>query len=57
MEAARPPLKRHATANAVVESKLPTVKLARTRSTVAGMGLEHFNQSIGPLGGGREVEK
>ncbi|KAJ9602284.1 Kinesin- motor protein [Cladophialophora chaetospira] len=52
----QPPLKRHATANAVVESKLPTAaKLSRTRSTVAGNGLENFSQSVGPMGGGRRL--
>ncbi|ETI28940.1 hypothetical protein G647_01392 [Cladophialophora carrionii CBS 160.54] len=52
----QPPLKRHATANAVVESRLPTVKQGRaTRSTAAGFGLENFSQSIGPLGGGRRL--
>lgn len=53
-----PPLKRHATTNAVVESKLPT-KLGRNRSTVAGIGMgvsavgvESFSQSVG---GGRRL--
>jgi hypothetical protein len=62
----QPPLKRHATTNAVVESKLPTAarKLGRAKSTVArtgmgigmsmsmGAGVENFSQSIGPAGGG-----
>jgi kinesin family protein 11 len=58
----QPPLKRHATTNAVVESKLPTAarKLGRAKSTVAGTGMgmsmgggvENFSQSIGPAGGG-----
>ncbi|EXJ75949.1 kinesin family member 11 [Cladophialophora psammophila CBS 110553] len=58
----QPPLKRHATTNAVVESRLPTVKSGRmTRSTMAGLagigigGVENFSQSIGPLGGGRRL--
>ncbi|KEF52610.1 kinesin family member 11 [Exophiala aquamarina CBS 119918] len=43
-----PPLKRHATTNAVVESRLP-MKLPRSRSTVAAMttGVENFSQSVG----------
>lgn len=50
----QPPLKRHATANAVVESKLPHTKMGRvTRSTVAGIGVENFSQSVGPMGGRR----
>ncbi|KAK5417188.1 Kinesin-related motor protein [Exophiala xenobiotica] len=62
----QPPLKRHATTNAVVESKLPTAarKLGRAKSTVArmgmgmgmsmsmGAGVENSSQSIGPTGGG-----
>ena len=52
----QPPLKRHATVNAVVESRLPTTKPGRpTRNTLAGLGLENFGQSIGPLGGGRRL--
>ena len=60
----QPPLKRHATTNAVVESKLPTArKLGRAKSTVAGTGMgmgmgggvENFSQSIGPAGGGRRL--
>ncbi|EXJ64986.1 kinesin family member 11 [Cladophialophora yegresii CBS 114405] len=52
----QPPLKRHATANAVVESRLPTTKAGRaTRSTAAGIGLENFSQSVGPLGSGRRL--
>ena len=51
-----PPLKRHATTNAVVESKLPA-KLGRAKSSVAGVavGVENFSQSVGPLGGGRRL--
>ncbi|OQU95893.1 Kinesin motor domain-containing protein [Cladophialophora immunda] len=58
----QPPLKRHATTNAIVESRLPTAKPGRvTRSTMAGLagmgvgGVENFSQSIGPLGGGRRL--
>jgi kinesin family protein 11 len=52
----QPPLKRHATANAVVESRLPTAKAGRaTRSTAAGIGLENFSQSVGPLEGRRRL--
>ncbi|OAL33580.1 hypothetical protein AYO20_07087 [Fonsecaea nubica] len=58
----QPPLKRHATTNAVVESRLPTVKPGRvTRSTMAGLtgigmgGVENLSQSIGPMGGGRRL--
>ncbi|KIX00253.1 uncharacterized protein Z518_10392 [Rhinocladiella mackenziei CBS 650.93] len=51
-----PPLKRHATANAVVESKLPG-KQGRTKNHVTGLGtgvgVENFSQSVGPMGGGR----
>lgn len=53
-----PPLKRHATTNAVVESRLP-MKLGRAKSTVTGMGtgvgVENFSQSVGPLSGGRRL--
>lgn len=46
-----PPLKRHATTNAVVESKLP-MKLPRSKSNIAAMatatGVENFSQSVGP---------
>ncbi|EXJ79097.1 kinesin family member 11 [Capronia epimyces CBS 606.96] len=53
----QPPLKRHATTNAVVESKLP-MKLGRAKSSVAGMpmgiGVENFSQSVG-VGGGRRL--
>jgi len=56
-----PPLKRHATTNAVVESKLP-MKLPRSKSTVAAMatasGVENFSQSVGPppvLSSGRRL--
>ena len=51
----QPPLKRHATANAVVDSRLPTAKLTRSRSTVAAIGSENFSQSVGVLGGGRKL--
>ena len=51
----QPPLKRHATANAVVESRLPATKLGRpTRKTFAG-GVENFSQSVGPMGAGRRL--
>lgn len=55
----QPPLKRHATTNAVVESKLPT-KLGRAKSSMAAMGMpmgvgaENFSRSIG-VGGGRRL--
>lgn len=47
----QPPLKRHATTNAVVESRLP-MKQTRARSTIAnlgaaGLGMENFSSSIG----------
>ncbi|KAG9769252.1 kinesin-domain-containing protein, partial [Aureobasidium melanogenum] len=65
----QPPLKRHATTNAVVESKLPTgvsMKLGRAKSSVAalnmgmgGAGVENssFTQSVGgrTAGGGRRL--
>lgn len=52
----QPPLKRHATANAVVESKLPNTKMGRvTRSTMAGIGVENFSQSVGHMVGGRKL--
>ncbi|OAP62142.1 hypothetical protein AYL99_04345 [Fonsecaea erecta] len=58
----QPPLKRHATTNAIVESRLPTAKSGKvTRSTMAGLagmgigGVENFSQSVGPLGGGRRL--
>lgn len=45
-----PPLKRHATTNAVVESRLP-MKQTRAKSSVASMaagtGVENFSQSLG----------
>lgn len=46
----QPPLKRHATTNAVVESRLP-MKLSRAKSHAAagaGTGVENFSQSVGP---------
>ncbi|KAJ9633821.1 Kinesin- motor protein [Knufia peltigerae] len=56
----QPPLKRHATTNAVVESKLPAKqKFARAKSTMTGMGMntgvENFSQSVGPTMGGRRL--
>jgi kinesin family member 11 len=51
----QPPLKRHATANAVLDSKLPTTRSRAARSTVAGIGVENFSQSVGPMGGGRRL--
>jgi kinesin family member 11 len=51
----QPPLKRHATANAVVDSKLPATRSRAGRSTVTGLGVENFSQSVGPLGGGRRL--
>lgn len=56
----QPPLKRHATTNAVVESKLPAKqKFARAKSTMTGMGMntgvENFSQSIGPSMRGRRL--
>lgn len=51
--AGQPPLKRHATTNAIVESRLPT-KLTRAKSTAAGLamglGVENFAQSVGGPG-------
>lgn len=56
--AGQPPLKRHATTNAIVESRLPT-KLTRAKSTTAGLamglGAENFAQSVGPGTGGRRL--
>ena len=56
-----PPLKRHATTNAVVESKL-AMKLPRAKSSIAvmaaGSGVENFSQSVGPppvLSSGRRL--
>ncbi|EXJ96351.1 kinesin family member 11 [Capronia coronata CBS 617.96] len=55
--AGQPPLKRHATTNAVVESKLP-MKLGRAKSAMPGVGMgmgvgvENFSQSVGVGGGG-----
>ncbi|KIW20748.1 hypothetical protein PV08_01326 [Exophiala spinifera] len=56
----QPPLKRHATTNAVVESRLPAKqKFARAKSTMTGMGvntgIENFSQSVGPTIGGRRL--
>lgn len=60
-----PPLKRHATTNAVVESKLPMklpMKMPRAKSSIASMatgsGIENFSQSVGPppaLSSGRRL--
>lgn len=60
----QPPLKRHATANAVVESKLP-MKHGRAKSTMPGMmlgmglgmgaGVENFSKSVGPGDGGGRI--
>ncbi|KAK4939883.1 Kinesin-related motor protein [Elasticomyces elasticus] len=56
--AGQPPLKRHATTNAIVESRLPT-KLSRAKSTATGMamglGVENLGQSVGPGVGGRRL--